>query len=235
MSVIRLCSVVIIVLALHVTLAVVLLWLPAPLPSAEESPRLTATLIQAPSAEVVARPETPPPVPVQSPPVVQVQPKAKPEPAPKARPKPPTKPEVPAAASRDLAPAPAPTVPDPAPEPDAAASDQSSPTLATPAAEPSAAPVVPPHVDKSRHNNPAPVYPPASRRRGEEGTVLLELWVGADGSVSEVSIKRSSGFVRLDRAAREAVRRWRYIPARQGNRPIEYRYLQPITFGLRAR
>lgn len=112
---------------------------------------------------------------------------------------------------------------------------------AVPAAAPAiqsseaAAPVVPPRVDATAFNNPRPAYPSMSRRRGEEGTVLLELLVMPDGSVGDIRIKASSGHPRLDRSALEAVRRWRYTPAQQGGKPIEYRYLQPITFGLRDR
>ncbi len=64
---------------------------------------------------------------------------------------------------------------------------------------------------------------------------MLELLVRVDGSVSDLKIKQSSGFARLDRAALDAVRRWRYTPAQQDGQPIEYRYLQPVTFGFRER
>jgi len=98
-----------------------------------------------------------------------------------------------------------------------------------------AAPVMPPRVDASRLRNPAPVYPSASRRRGEEGTVLLELLVLADGSVTDVRVKKSSGHPRLDQSALNAVKRWRYTPATRAGVAIEYRYLQPIKFDLRQR
>ena len=75
------------------------------------------------------------------------------------------------------------------------------------------APVTPPHMDATRLRNPLPVYPSISRRRREEGTVLLDLLVLADGSVSEVSIHTSSGFPRLDKAALELVRLSFLLPA----------------------
>lgn len=66
----------------------------------------------------------------------------------------------------------------------------------------------------------------------EEGQVLLDVHIQPDGSVAEVKLKRSSGFPRLDDAAVQAVRRWRYVPARRGNEPIAYWYVQPIKFSL---
>ena len=95
------------------------------------------------------------------------------------------------------------------------------------------APVVVPRSDASHLNNRAPVYPRASLRRHEEGKVVLELLVRADGTVGEVRVKESSGYPRLDKAALKAVRRWRYIPARQGGEVIDFWYQQPLQFSLR--
>jgi protein TonB len=58
----------------------------------------------------------------------------------------------------------------------------------------------------------APRYPVESLRKREQGTVILSLIVGVDGRVSSISIARSSGFPRLDNAARDAVRSWRWSP-----------------------
>ena len=65
-----------------------------------------------------------------------------------------------------------------------------------------------------------PTYPVLSRRRGEEGTVTVAVRVSADGRVEEVKVVRSSGRSRLDRAAVAAVRRARFIPAREKGRPV---------------
>ncbi|MFW2374640.1 MAG: energy transducer TonB [Gammaproteobacteria bacterium] len=97
------------------------------------------------------------------------------------------------------------------------------------------APVTLPQVDASRLNNPAPAYPIASRRRGEAGTVVLEVLIMPDGSVAEVRIKHSSGYPRLDKSALTAVKRWHYMPAKQNGVPIQYSYLQPVNFALRKR
>lgn len=100
-------------------------------------------------------------------------------------------------------------------------------------AEQKIAPIVAPRVDATRRSNPAPVYPRTSLRRKEQGKVILQVLIQADGSVGEVQVKQSSGFKRLDRSAIKAVKRWRYIPAQQGGHAIEYWYQQPIVFSLR--
>ncbi len=87
-------------------------------------------------------------------------------------------------------------------------------------------------MDANQLNNPAPAYPQLSRRLKEQGTVLLEILILPDGTVGEVRVKESSGFKRLDETAVKAVKRWRYTPARRGNVPIEFWYLQPVDFSL---
>jgi protein TonB len=47
-----------------------------------------------------------------------------------------------------------------------------------------------------------------------------------------VDIKQSSGFPRLDEAARAAVERWRFVPARQGTEAVEASVLVPLHFSL---
>lgn len=81
-------------------------------------------------------------------------------------------------------------------------------------------------------HNPKPVYPPFSRRNGEEGKVFLRVKVSAEGTALEVDVKQSSGFPRLDGAAREAVTKWRFIPARRGDEAIESWVTVPIAFAL---
>jgi len=92
--------------------------------------------------------------------------------------------------------------------------------------------VTAPRSDASFLSNPAPVYPLASRRQREQGRVLLDVYILPDGAVGEIRLKRSSGHARLDRSALAAVRRWRYLPARRGDEPIPYWYVQPIDFEL---
>jgi len=80
--------------------------------------------------------------------------------------------------------------------------------------------------------NPAPRYPLASRRAGEQGTVTLRVRVALDGSASRVAVEKSSGSPHLDAAALEAVKAWRFTPARQGADAVESWMLVPIVFRL---
>jgi protein TonB len=99
-----------------------------------------------------------------------------------------------------------------------------APTVATPMVEPSFA------ADYLR--NPAPAYPSASRRNGEQGTVLLRVLVNIAGDAAQVEIQRSSGFERLDDAARAAVRRWKFVPGRRGGEPVAAWVIVPLAFSL---
>jgi len=92
--------------------------------------------------------------------------------------------------------------------------------------------LTPPGFDAKYLNNPAPAYPPASRRAGEQGTVLLRVMVRRDGLPASVDIEKSSGSRNLDVAARDAVWGWRFVPATLGTDPIESWVLVPVVFRL---
>lgn len=81
-------------------------------------------------------------------------------------------------------------------------------------------------------HNPEPVFPQLSRRLGEEGKVLLRVKVSAEGQPVAVDLEKSSNFERLDEAARRAVSRWRFVPARRGEAPVEGTVIVPIVFRL---
>lgn len=83
-------------------------------------------------------------------------------------------------------------------------------------------------------HNPKPVYPHASRRLGEQGKVLLRVFVSAAGLAEKVEIKLGSGFARLDQAAEEAVSRWRFVPAKRGEQAIAAWVQVPIIFQLES-
>jgi protein TonB len=80
--------------------------------------------------------------------------------------------------------------------------------------------------------NPPPVYPVRSRRLGEQGRVLLNVQVLADGTAGSVALKDGSGSKRLDQAALEAVKKWRFIPAKQGEKPVNAWVIVPVSFSL---
>ena len=77
-----------------------------------------------------------------------------------------------------------------------------------------------------------PSYPLESRRQHEQGTVVLAVLLSAEGRVAEVAVSRSSGFRRLDDAALNAVRRWRWSPMVRDGFPVLVRGLVTIPFIL---
>lgn len=99
-------------------------------------------------------------------------------------------------------------------------------------AEPAPVQIMPPQADASELNNPKPVYPMQSTRLREEGTVILEVLVKADGSLGEMRLKTSSGYSRLDESAQRAVKNWHFLPAKRGGEAIDFWYELPIEFSL---
>ena len=77
-----------------------------------------------------------------------------------------------------------------------------------------------------------PVYPPASRRAGEEGTTVLRVLVDERGRPGDVSIVQSSGFPRLDQSAVEAIRRWTFAAARNGSQTVRAYTTVRVSFRL---
>lgn len=86
--------------------------------------------------------------------------------------------------------------------------------------------------DAAYLRNPAPDYPPQSRRLEEEGMVKLKVRVNQEGRAIAVEVAQSSGFRRLDTAAVEAVRNWRFVPARRDGQPLEATVIVPVRFTL---
>ena len=82
------------------------------------------------------------------------------------------------------------------------------------------------------HTNPKPDYPLPSLRRREEGIVLLNVQVQADGTPSAISLNHSCGHPLLDRAALDAVRRWTFEPARAAGVPVSSLVVIPVRFSL---
>lgn len=90
-----------------------------------------------------------------------------------------------------------------------------------------------PRFDADYLDNPPPDYPALSRRLGEQGRVVLRVYVTPHGRASEVHIERSSGHARLDRAATDTVGRWRFVPAARNAEPVGAWVLVPISFVLK--
>lgn len=113
-----------------------------------------------------------------------------------------------------------------------AATSQEQAATKTVAGDPAAAPVHMPDASASDLHNPKPHYPPLSRTKGEQGTVLLKVCVAHSGAVDSVALAQSSGFVRLDRSAQDTVERWKFHPARRGGQAVPMCYQLPIRFSL---
>jgi len=179
--------------------------------------------------------------------VVSEVPLPPPSPPIKPPPPPPATPVRPSLAPIPLALAPLPT-PQPtqtpaAPPTIAAAVPVNAPVLATapvvpvpsvvavPAPSPPAKVDMPTTVADYQAKSP-PVYPAMSKRMGEQGRVVLRVLIGADGVPQQAEVQQSSGHGRLDRAAAEAVMRWRYVPGKRGGVPETMWFQVPIEFKL---
>ncbi|HEV8331186.1 MAG TPA: energy transducer TonB [Steroidobacteraceae bacterium] len=89
-----------------------------------------------------------------------------------------------------------------------------------------------PAQDLKTANRVEPTYPPASRRAGEQGTVRLKVLVDTTGRPANVAVTQSSGFPRLDEAAVQAVRKWRFQAATDGSKKIQAYTQVAVTFRL---
>jgi protein TonB len=77
-----------------------------------------------------------------------------------------------------------------------------------------------------------PVYPPRCLRMGIEGRVKVRVLVGENGRPQEVTLGQSSGESALDEAAMDAVRTWRFEPARRNGVPVRAWAIVPVEFKL---
>jgi len=78
-----------------------------------------------------------------------------------------------------------------------------------------------------------PSYPSSARRLGIQGMTTLRVYVAADGRVGDVIVHESAGHPDLDSAAADAVKRWRFEPARRGTEAVGVWVLLPVEFRLR--
>jgi periplasmic protein TonB len=154
-------------------------------------------------------------------------------------------PVAPAPAPAEVAPAPAsvatlPAISEPAPALGSSAPAASSTTVALPASAPvvaakpsGTAPDGVSHTARPQGGYQVrPTYPSAPRRLGIQGTTVLRVHVMADGRIGAVLVEHSAGHPDLDQAAMEAVRRWRFEPARRGADAVAMWVLLPVEFRL---
>jgi protein TonB len=78
-----------------------------------------------------------------------------------------------------------------------------------------------------------PSYPSSARRLGIQGTTMLRVYVAADGQVTDIQVEQTAGHPDLDRAAIDAVRRWRFEPGRRGAEAIGMEVRLPVQFVLK--
>ncbi len=82
-----------------------------------------------------------------------------------------------------------------------------------------------------------PSYPVFDQMRGNEGTVVLELQIAADGSVAQARVHGVSGKTSraMASAALSASRDWTFKPEAVNGQPVEGRLLWPVCYlGLQS-
>lgn len=214
------------ILAVHVAVVAVLLQI---------SPELRRQV----APVLVSIISSPPPAPSPEPALKPVVPRNAVRPAEVQRPSPASRPVTETTtAPTAIAAEPSTSADSTAPSPSQAASEggpvavQGTPAPPAAVSTPLQPPVVPPRFDAAYLKNPRPDYPRAARRMGEQGKVVLRVYVSTTGTAEKIEIGTSSGSRRLDDAARLAVEQWRFVPARQGEVPVAAWVIVPITFAL---
>ena len=76
-----------------------------------------------------------------------------------------------------------------------------------------------------------PKYPEVARRAQKEGVVTLEFTVDVDGKATDIKVAEPKGFG-FDEAAIEAIKRWRFTPAKKDGENVPMRVRQRIRFNL---
>jgi len=194
---------------------------PLALPDIPPAPPL-ARAPPAPTSIAIAPPVSPPPPPAEAAPPVPMLPRLAEAPAPS----PEASLESPPPRPRSAPPQPRRASPTPGP----GNAPQAAPPMAAAPAEATGAVSSPRQL--AGIGNPSPEYPYASRIRQEQGRVTLRVLVSPAGGVADVAVERTSGHAALDRAAEQAVRRWRFEPAMQDGRPVPASAAISITFRL---
>lgn len=125
--------------------------------------------------------------------------------------------------------------PDPTPAPSSAPAN-GSPTGQAPASGvpgTGSGPVSVSNLNTNLIQGTPPAYPRSSRRKREQGTVVLKLVIKEDGRVANAAIHKSSGFSALDDAALAAVRGWRWSPTIREGQKVQITGLVQIPFVLK--
>lgn len=197
-------------------------WLqePSDRPPPETAPHVVElTLLRpAPAPPAVQAPAPRPLEPMVAPkppprPLPKPAPRSKPSPRPKPRPEPLIE-AAPVINPASVAPAPM--------QPKVAPVAEVAPT----------APVLVPATRAASTRNPKPEYPMIAKRRGWQGTVLLEVEVKENGRPGSVKVRESSGREILDQSAMRTVRLWLFNPATRDGKPVSSLMTLSIVFKL---
>ncbi|WP_298442320.1 energy transducer TonB [uncultured Ferrimonas sp.] len=192
-----------------------------PTPAAVASGQVSNSVTVAITTARLATEPKPKPTPQQEPkPEPKPQPKPQPKPTPKPVPKPIVKPE------------PKPE-PEPAPQPEPKPQPVAEP-VATPSASKQGAKLQPEQLDKPVFRQPPtpPKYPRLARKRNQQGTTQIEVWLDELGAQTKLVMLSSSGFNSLDRAALAAVQQWQFMPLTRNGIGHPSRVQIPVRFAL---
>ena len=122
------------------------------------------------------------------------------------------------------------------PQPPAPPIDAPVAETAAPAAPPAAPPAPPsiqlPSSDADYLQNPRPAYPAISKRLGEQGKVIVRVYIGADGLPQRAELSKSSGYDRLDQLSISTVMRWKFVPGKRNGVPTAMSYNVPFNWVL---
>ena len=69
-----------------------------------------------------------------------------------------------------------------------------------------------------------------ARKKGWEGRVLIQAEIDREGNVSEIKVLESSGFKVLDNASLETLKKWKFTPAKIGNKFVDDTVNIPVKF-----
>jgi protein TonB len=201
-----------------------------PAPPSPPVQEIGITLVeeQSPQPEPEPEPEPEPPLPPEpsEPPETAEENPTMPEP----HPEPEIEPDKPPEVVEKPKPKPAPAPPPPKPRPKPAAAPKTAPAPVSKLSR-STASTVAARLARARYA-PQPRYPSDLRRAGVEGSLIVLLRISEKGRVLGASVWRSSGHRAFDQAALEALRKWRFDPARNASghqvpstlkAPVQYR------------
>lgn len=194
-----------------------------PAPTQADNVRIVSAVLLSPEPSA---PAPAPPAPIEPP-----------KPRPVAKPVPKAAPKVVKRPTPLPLPTPAPAVETapsvPAPAAESTPAPPSEPAkVSAPSAAPQIADNTPRDVQHLTCTSTPPDYPVMSRRNNETGTTVIEIVVGTRGQVETATVKTSSGYPRLDEAARRAALDSPCTPYMVGSAPVRARANRPYRFSL---